>query len=453
MLNKKVFEHKRVLVIGLAKSGVAVAKLLLHQGAMVTVNDRIPLEENPDAKSLIEEGIRVLAGSHPVDLLEEHFDFVVKNPGIPYHNCMVEAAMKKGIPVYTEVEIAYQLLEGLLIGITGSNGKTTTTTLASLMLKESFPEREVYAAGNIGIPLSQLAEQSTKEDIYVSELSSFQLMGIDQFKPKIACIVNIFSAHLDYHGTREEYIEAKLQLTKNQTKDDYLVYNADYPELITLIEGHTKATLVPFSRKTVLEFGACVEEDYICFNGEKVIPVSTIQVPGTQNVENVLAAVAISKLAGASNEGIQKAVQNFHGVKHRTQFVKEVNKRRFYNDSKATNIIATQTALRSFTNQSVVLIAGGLDRGNGFDELVPDLKAVSGIVLYGETKGKLQEAAKVAGIPVIEIVNTLEEATKKAYAISKEDDIILLSPACASWDQFKSFEIRGDEFIQVVENL
>ncbi|WP_455490392.1 UDP-N-acetylmuramoyl-L-alanine--D-glutamate ligase [Granulicatella sp.] len=453
MLNKNVFEHKRVLVIGLAKSGVAVAKLLLHQGAMVTVNDRIPLEENPDAKSLIEEGIRVLAGSHPVDLLEEHFDFVVKNPGIPYHNCMVEAAIKKGIPVYTEVEIAYQLLEGLIIGITGSNGKTTTTTLASLMLKESFPEREVYAAGNIGIPLSQLAEQSTKEDIYVSELSSFQLMGIDQFKPKIACIVNIFSAHLDYHGTREEYIEAKLQLTKNQTEDDYLVYNADYPELITLIEGHTKATLVPFSRKTVLEFGSCVEGDYICFNGEKVIPVSTIQVPGTQNVENVLAAVAISKLAGASNEGIQKAVQNFHGVKHRTQFVKEVNKRRFYNDSKATNIIATQTALRSFINQSVVLIAGGLDRGNGFDELVPDLKAVSGIVLYGETKEKLQEAAKVAGVPVIEVVNTLEEATKKAYAISKEDDIILLSPACASWDQFKSFEIRGDEFIQVVENL
>ncbi len=453
MLNKNVFEHKRVLVIGLAKSGVAVAKLLLHQGAMVTVNDRIPLEENPDAKSLIEEGIRVLAGSHPVDLLEEHFDFVVKNPGIPYHNCMVEAAMKKGIPVYTEVEIAYQLLEGLIIGITGSNGKTTTTTLASLMLKESFPEREVYAAGNIGIPLSQLAEQSTKEDIYVSELSSFQLMGIDQFKPKIACIVNIFSAHLDYHGTREEYIKAKLQLTKNQTEDDYLVYNADYPELITLIEGHTKATLVPFSRKTVLEFGSCVEGDYICFNGEKVIPVSTIQVPGTQNVENVLAAVAISKLAGASNEGIKKAVQNFHGVKHRTQFVKEVNKRRFYNDSKATNIIATQTALRSFTNQSVVLIAGGLDRGNGFDELVPDLKAVSGIVLYGETKEKLQEAAKVAGVPVIEVVNTLEEATKKAYEISKEDDIVLLSPACASWDQFKSFEIRGDEFIQVVENL
>lgn len=453
MLNKKVFEHKRVLVIGLAKSGVAVAKLLLNQGAIVTVNDRTPLEENPDAKSLIEEGIRVLAGSHPVDLLEEHFDFVVKNPGIPYHNCMVEAAIKKGVPVYTEVEIAYHLLEGLIIGITGSNGKTTTTTLASLMLKESFPERQVYAAGNIGIPLSELAEKSTNKDIYVSELSSFQLMGIDQFKPKIACIVNIFSAHLDYHGSREEYINAKLQLTKNQTEEDYLVYNADYPELITLIEGNTKATLVPFSRKNVLELGASVKDDYIYFNNEKVIPVSTIQVPGMQNVENVLAAVAIAKLAGATNEGVEKAVQNFHGVKHRTQFVKEVNKRRFYNDSKATNIVATQTALRSFKNQSVILIAGGLDRKNGFEELVPDLTSVSGIVLYGETKEKLQEAAKVAGVPVIEVVNTLEEATKKAYEISKEDDVILLSPACASWDQFKNFEIRGDEFIQVVENL
>ena len=453
MLNKKVFEHKRVLVIGLAKSGVAVAKLLLHQGAIVTVNDRTPLEENPNAKSLIEEGIRVLVGSHPVDLLEEHFDFVVKNPGIPYQNCMVEAAIKKGVPVYTEVEIAYHLLEGLIIGITGSNGKTTTTTLASLMLKESFPERQVYAAGNIGIPLSELAEQSTNKDIYVSELSSFQLMGIDQFKPKIACIVNIFSAHLDYHGSREEYINAKLQLTKNQTEEDYLVYNADYPELITLIEGNTKATLVPFSRKNVLEFGSSVKDDYIYFNNEKVIPVSTIQVPGTQNVENVLAAVAIAKLAGATNEGIEKAVKNFHGVKHRTQFIKEVNKRRFYNDSKATNIIATQTALRSFINQSVILIAGGLDRKNGFDELVPDLTSVSGIVLYGETKEKLQEAAKVAGVPVIEVVNTLEEATKKAYEISKEEDIILLSPACASWDQFKNFEIRGDEFIRIVENL
>ena len=453
MLNKKVFEHKRVLVIGLAKSGVAVAKLLLHQGAIVTVNDRTPLEENPDAKSLIEEGIRVLVGSHPVDLLEEHFDFVVKNPGIPYENCMVEAAIKKGVPVYTEVEIAYHLLEGLIIGITGSNGKTTTTTLASLMLKKSFPERQVYAAGNIGIPLSELAEQSTNKDIYVSELSSFQLMGIDQFKPKIACIVNIFSAHLDYHGSREEYINAKLQLTKNQTEEDYLVYNADYPELITLIEGNTKATLVPFSRKNTLEFGSSVKDDYIYFNNEKVIPVSTIQVPGTQNVENVLAAVAIAKLAGATNEGIEKAVKNFHGVKHRTQFIKEVNKRRFYNDSKATNIIATQTALRSFINQSVILIAGGLDRKNGFDELVPDLTSVSGIVLYGETKEKLQEAAKLAGVPVIEVVNTLEEATKKAYEISKEEDIILLSPACASWDQFKNFEIRGDEFIRVVENL
>ena len=452
MLNKKVFEHKRVLVIGLAKSGVAVAKLLLHQGAMVTVNDRIPLEENPDAKSLIEEGIRVLAGSHPVDLLEEHFDFVVKNPGIPYHNCMVEAAMKKGIPVYTEIEIAYQLLEGLIIGITGSNGKTTTTTLTNLMLKESFPERRTFACGNIGVPLSLLAGDSKDSDIYVTELSSFQLMGIEEFRPKVACIVNIFSAHLDYHGSREEYVKAKLQITKNQTEEDFLVYNADFPELYEFIKDHTKATLVPFSRKSVLEHGAYADETTIYFNGEAVMPLEAIQVPGVQNVENVLAAVAISKLQGATNEGIEKAVRSFHGVKHRTQYVKTIEGRKFYNDSKATNIIATQTALRSFTNQSVVLIAGGLDRGNGFEELESSLGNVREMVVYGETKEKLKATAEKLSIPVT-VVETLEEAVSKAYAASREGEIVLLSPACASWDQFANFEVRGDCFIDAVEKL
>ena len=452
MLNKKVFEHKRVLVIGLAKSGVAVAKLLLHQGAIVTVNDRTPLEENPDAKSLIEEGIRVLVGSHPVDLLEEHFDFVVKNPGIPYENCMVEAAIKKGVPVYTEVEIEYHLLEGLIIGITGSNGKTTTTTLTNLMLKESFPERRTFACGNIGVPLSLLAGDSKDSDIYVTELSSFQLMGIEAFRPKVACIVNIFSAHLDYHGSREEYVKAKLQITKNQTEEDFLVYNADFPELYEFIKDHTKATLVPFSRKSVLEHGAYADETTIYFNGEAVMPLEAIQVPGVQNVENVLAAVAISKLQGATNEGIEKAVRSFHGVKHRTQYVKTIEGRKFYNDSKATNIIATQTALRSFTNQSVVLIAGGLDRGNGFEELEPSLGNVREMVVYGETKEKLKATAEKLSIPVT-VVETLEEAVPKAYAASRKSEIVLLSPACASWDQFANFEVRGDCFIEAVDKL
>lgn len=453
MLENQEFANKKILVIGLAKSGVSVAKLLCNVGAIVTVNDRTPLEESREAQELVEHGIRVISGGHPVELLEEKFDFVVKNPGIPYSNVMVATAIEKNIPVYTEIEIATRLMEGTVVGITGSNGKTTTTTLASEMLTESFKEKHVFAAGNIGVPLSQLAENSQPSDIYVTELSSFQLMGVEQFHPRIACIVNIFSAHLDYHGTRQAYIDAKLQITKNQTAEDFLVYNADYPELLTLIEGNTQATLVPFSRKEPLDFGAYVVEDDIYFNNEFVMNLSSIHVPGTQNVENVLAAVTIAKLLGADNAAITRAVEQFHGVKHRTQFVRELNGRKFYNDSKATNIIATQTALRSFENQSVVLIAGGLDRGNGFEELVPDLSQVRAIVLYGATREKLKLAAEEAGVEVIELVDSLEQAVMEAYRVSQPEDIVLLSPACASWDQFKSFEERGDVFIATVQQL
>jgi len=206
--NTHAFENKKVLVIGLAKSGVNVAKLLYHLGADVTVNDRTPLEESVDAQGLVAEGIKVVSGGHPLELLDGDVDFVVKNPGIPYSNPLVSKAVDKGLPVYTEIEIAQRVMEGTVLGITGSNGKTTTTTLTNLMLQESFPERRTFACGNIGVPLSQLAEDSKETDIYVTELSSFQLMGIEEFRPKVACIVNIFSAHLDYHGSREEYVKA-----------------------------------------------------------------------------------------------------------------------------------------------------------------------------------------------------------------------------------------------------
>lgn len=452
MRNTQEFKHKKILVIGLAKSGVNVATLLHQLQANVTVNDRTPLEESVDAQELAKKGIRVVSGGHPLELLDEPFDMVVKNPGIPYSNPLVAKAVEKGLPVYTEIEIAYRVMEGTVLGITGSNGKTTTTTLTNLMLKESFPQRRTFACGNIGVPLSHLAADSKESDIYVTELSSFQLMGVEEFHPKVACIVNIFSAHLDYHGSREAYIEAKLQITKNQTADDYLVYNADFPELYELIKDKTKATLIPFSRKEVLSTGAYADDKMIYFNGEAVLPLEAIQVPGLQNVENVLAAVAISKLQGATNEGIEKAVRGFHGVKHRTQYVKTIENRKFYNDSKATNIIATQTALRSFTNQSVILIAGGLDRGNGFEELEPSLKNVREMIVYGETKEKLKATAEKLSIPVT-VVHTLEEAVPKAYQVSQEGEIILLSPACASWDQFPNFEVRGDCFIDAVEKL
>lgn len=449
---EKSVHNKRILVLGLAKSGLSVAKLLVEKGASIVVNDFKKREENEEAKELEALGVRVITGEHPTELLEEGFDCVVKNPGIPYSNVMVVAAMQKGIPVYTEIEIASYFLEGTVVGITGSNGKTTTTTLAYEMLHHAHPNRNVYAVGNIGIPLSSLVMQSERTDIYVTELSSFQLMGIETFHPTIACIPNIFSAHLDYHGSREEYIRAKLNITRNQTESDYLVYNADYPELIELIRPATKAQLIPFSRKNTLAYGSYADERYLYYNGEMVLSKKDIQVPGEQNVENILAAMTIAKLLGASNDSIRKAVLEFTGVKHRIQYVNRIQERTFYNDSKATNITATQTALRSFKNRSIVLIAGGLDRGNGFDELAADVTDVHTMVVYGETKEKLTDFAQSQHIDVAQ-TNTLHEAVYEAFERSRKGDIILFSPACASWDQYANFEVRGDDFIESVRQL
>lgn len=452
-MEKTVFKNQRVLVVGLAKSGVSVAKLLSQMGAFVTVNDFKAMEENPEAQELVGDGLRVITGHHPLELLEEDFAYVVKNPGIPYTNPLIAKALEKGLPIYTEVEVAYHLLKGDLLAITGSNGKTTTTTLTSLMLKNAFLNARVMACGNIGIPLSELALQSTQSDKYVIELSSFQLMGIEIFRPKIAAILNIYSAHLDYHHTREAYIDAKIRITMNQTEDDFLVYNADSEEVEELVLTHSKANLIPFSRLKESTTGAYVKGEAIFFKGEKIFDLSIIKIPGVQNIENILAATAMAKLAGATNEAIISAVENFYGVKHRTQFVKEVNTRRFYNDSKATNIVATQTALNSFKQDSIVLIAGGLDRGNEFDGLVPAMKNVRVLIVYGQSKEKLVRAGQLANTPVIHSVNSLAEATQLAYELSEENEVVLLSPACASWDQYKNFEIRGDEFITLVEGL
>ena len=448
MRNTHAFENKKVLVIGLAKSGVNVAKLLYHLGADVTVNDRTPLEESVDAQGLVAEGVKVVSGGHPLELLDGDVDFVVKNPGIPYSNPLVAKAVDKGLPVYTEIEIAQRVMEGTVLGITGSNGKTTTTTLTNLMLQESFPERRTFACGNIGVPLSQLAEDSKETDIYVTELSSFQLMGIE-----VACIVNIFSAHLDYHGSREEYVKAKLQITKNQTEEDFLVYNADFPELYEFIKGHTKATLVPFSRKSVLEHGAYADETTIYFNREAVMPIEAIQVPGVQNVENVLAAVAISKLQGATNEGIEKAVRSFHGVKHRTQYVKTIEGRKFYNDSKATNVDAALKGMSSF-NKPLILIVGGHDKGTPLHDFMEYVKIhAKYIILIGESSERFYEEAKRAGIHTIEKAVNMEEAIKKAQNIATIGDVVILSPACSSFDMYSCYEERGDIFKDIVNHL
>ncbi|WP_413524252.1 UDP-N-acetylmuramoyl-L-alanine--D-glutamate ligase [Carnobacterium divergens] len=450
---KKVtaYEHKKVLVVGLAMSGVNAAKLLHELGALVTVNDYKSFEENPEAQELLESGIRVVTGGHPVELLDEDFELVVKNPGIMYNNPIVHRAIEKGIPVITEVELAYEVAESKIIGITGTNGKTTTTTMIAEILNHNRKTGHAYVAGNIGTPASLVAQTATKEDEIVIELSSFQLMGIKTLRPQIAVITNIFEAHIDYHGSRDEYVAAKWRITENQTADDYLILNWDQEELRELSKT-SKAKIIPFSRKEILENGVYVKEDIIYYQDEVIMNKKDIVVPGEHNVENALAAIAVAKLVGQSNKNIVELLTTFSGVKHRTQFVTEFKQRKFYNDSKATNILATENALKGFS-KPVILLAGGLDRGNGFEELIPALKNVKALIVFGETASKIEEAGIKAGVKTIQHVQNVEAAVPVAYELSEPEEIILLSPACASWDQYRSFEVRGDAFINAIDQL
>ncbi|MEJ9211100.1 UDP-N-acetylmuramoyl-L-alanine--D-glutamate ligase [Bacillus smithii] len=443
------FQHKKVLVLGLAKSGASAASLLHKLGAFVTVNDKKPLQENPQAQDLLEQGIKVITGSHPIELLDEGYEYIVKNPGIPYSNPLVRGALERGIPVLTEIELAYLISEAPIIGITGTNGKTTTTTLIFDMLEKDG--KRPLIAGNIGKVASKVAQKATEENIVVMELSSFQLMGIETFRPHISIITNLYEAHLDYHGTKEEYAKAKANITRNQTEDDYLILNGDQEELIELTK-FSKAKKVLFSTKRVIEDGAYIQDGSVYFRGEKLIDTEEIALPGSHNLENILAAVAAVKLAGGGNEAIRNILKVFAGVKHRTQYVGEVNGRKFYNDSKATNTLATKAALSAFKSP-IILLAGGLDRGNGFDDLIPYLKNVKAVITFGQTAEKISETARKAGIKTIVHAENVSDAVPKAYQLSEKGDIILLSPACASWDQYKTFEQRGDIFIEAVHRL
>jgi UDP-N-acetylmuramoylalanine--D-glutamate ligase len=448
----KRYENKKVLVLGLALSGVNAAKLLHSLGALVTVNDYKKFDENPQAQELLESGIRVVTGGHPVELLDEDFEWVVKNPGIMYNNPIIIRANEKNIPVITEVELAYEVAESMVIGITGTNGKTTTTTMIAELLNAERSKGQAYVAGNIGTPASLVAQKATTDDEIIMELSSFQLMGITELKPHIAVITNIYSAHLDYHGTREEYVAAKMNITKNQTEEDYLIVNWDQPELRELSKK-SKAIIIPFSREEILNNGVYLQDDVIYYQGEPVMAKENILIPGDHNVENAMAAIAVAKLLNQKNGIIRTILEKFTGVKHRTQFVTELKERRFYNDSKATNILATESALKGF-DAPVILLAGGLDRGNNFDELIPSMSGkVKALIVFGETAMKLNETGEKAGIPTIISVQNVEAAVPTAYALSEPNDVILLSPACASWDQYRSFEVRGDAFIHSVEQL
>ena len=442
------FENKKVLVLGLAKSGESAARLLDKLGAIVTVNDGKPFEENPAAQSLLEDGIKVVTGGHPLELLDEDFALMVKNPGIPYRNPMIEKALEKGIPVLTEVELAYLISDAPIVGITGSNGKTTTTTMIGEVLTAAG--QNGLLSGNIGYPASQVAQTATDKDTLVMELSSFQLMGIQEFHPEIAVITNLMPTHIDYHGSFEDYVAAKWNIQSNMTATDYLVLNFNQ-ELAKELATKTNATVVPFSTLEKVD-GAYLEDGLLYFRGEKVMAADEIGVPGSHNVENALATIAVAKLRGVDNETIKETLSAFGGVKHRLQFVDQINGVKFYNDSKSTNILATQKALSGFDNSKVILIAGGLDRGNEFDELVPDITGLKKMVILGQSAERVKRAADKAGVVYVDATD-IAAATRKAYELAEEGDVVLLSPANASWDMYANFEVRGDLFIDTVAEL
>ncbi|TCS84415.1 UDP-N-acetylmuramoyl-L-alanine--D-glutamate ligase [Tepidibacillus fermentans] len=449
------FRDKQIIVLGLAKSGTAVAKILQKLGAKVIVNDAKPEEQCKGKNELESLGIKVICGSHPDDLISYETDLVIKNPGIPYHIPPIQTALSLQIPVITEVEVAYQLSKAPFIGITGSNGKTTTTTLIGEIIEQAGLNPIV--AGNIGTVVSEQAFLANENQVLVTELSSFQLKGTQSFRPKIGVIINIYPAHLDYHKSMEDYILSKAKLFQNQTPEDYAVLNVDCEECVKLIPS-IKSQIFQFSKKYEVERGTYVSKGIIYWKDqertESILPVSELSLKGEHNVENVLAAITATRLYGVDVEIIREVLRDFKGVEHRLEFVRTTpNQVTYYNDSKATNPTATITALKSFP-QKVILIAGGLDRGIDFHELIePFEQHVKELITFGQTAEKLSKVAKLAGLDRIYTVDNVDSAVELAARTAISGDVVLLSPACASWDMFSSFEERGRMFKEAVHKI
>ena len=440
-----MFKDKKIFVLGMGKSGVSVAKLLAKDNHVLITD--VKGEDLDLIKELESLGINVIITKNQEEIFDDSYDYVIKNPGVRLDHPIVKKAKEYHIPILTELEVAYRYLpEVKIVGITGSNGKTTTTTIAYEFLKSAgLP---VHLAGNIGYPLCSQLGEIKKGDIIVTEISSHQLVNLDTFKVDVAVLTNLYQVHLDFFGNFENYKMNKLRIFNNQDEKCVAILNKGDKEVYDLTLN-LKATKKYFSSKGDADI--CIKGDSIVYDGKEVIGLSDIRVKGVHNYENIMAAILVAKEFKVSNEIIKEVLNNFAGVEHRIEFVAKVDGREFYNDSKATNVDSTITALKSFDNE-VVLILGGLDRGHSFEPLLPYLKHVKHIICFGETKERIREFASKNGIDVT-VTDNLEEAVHAAYNISLEGDTILLSPACASWDQYKSFEDRGNEFKNIVSRL
>lgn len=450
--------EKKVLVAGCGKSGISASALLARNGEKVILYDE---NTNIDKSKLMghfddvlgRDNIKLHIGELTSDIINQ-CELMVISPGIPVDKEFVLKVKEAGLPVWSEIELAYHYEKGTVAAITGTNGKTTTTTLVGEIIKEH--NSKTIVVGNIGVPYTGLADKTVDDSVTVAEISSFQLETIIDFKPKVSAILNVTPDHLDRHFTFENYAKAKLDITKNQCEDDYVVLNYDDPETVKLSD-RIKANVIYFSRMTKLDEGVYVDRDDILIreNGvvKKVLSLKDIKLLGTHNVENVLAAVAITYYMGVPVDVIEKVCIDFQGVEHRIEFVKTINGVAYYNDSKGTNPDAAIKAIKAMTT-TTFLIGGGYDKGASYDEWVDCFPAkVKYLVLIGKTADAIALCAKQHGFYSIVKMDTLEEAVQFCYNNARPGDAVLLSPACASWDMFKSYEQRGDMFKQYVKKL
>ena len=447
-----MFENKKIFILGLARSGYQAAKLLSKRGNTIVLNDgksedKLDAEQISELKSL---GVELVFGSHPDDILDESFDYLIKNPGVPIDHKYVLKARELGIEVMNEVEMTYRLLpkDVKIIAITGTNGKTTTTTLTYEIMKKAYGDK-VFLAGNIGYPFSSILEDVKSGDIIVMEVSCQQLENMTEFNPTVALMTNLSPAHIDFLKSYENYKRVKAKLFQNHTAENVAILNLENEDVISETKN-IKSTIKYFSSKNEIS-GCFLKDNDIYYYGDKVMSRDDIFIAGMHNVENCMAAIMLVKEFDVSNEIIKDVISNFRGVEHRLEYVDTIDGRRFYNDTEATNIKCTQIALASFDKPTIVIL-GGLERGQDFNELKPFMKNVKGIVGIGQCRDRVLEFGNTLNIPTYSFEH-LTDGFDKCFEISDVGDIILLSPASASWDQYKECEVRGAEFKKKVEEL
>ena len=437
----------KIFVLGMARSGYEVSKSLSKYDNEIIVTDAKEQDEDK-VKELERLGVKVVITDKPEELLDNTYDVVIKNPGIKYTNPLIVKADTLNIPVINEVEAAsYFFPEGLqVIGVTGSNGKTTTTNLINEMLKKDG--KKVIMAGNMGIPVCSVLNDLTSDTILLLEISIQQLCNMNHFKTNVSILTNLTPTHIDFLDTYENYMNTKKRIFNNHTDKDIAILNLNNEDEINLTRD-IKSHKIYFSSTSNTDI--CITDDYITYFGEEIIKLEDIKLQGTHNYENICCAIGAVKHYGVKNAAIIKVLEDFGGVEHRLEYVRTLNNVMYYNDSKATNTVSTTIALKAF-NKPTILIMGGLDRGHSFEPLNDYMKNVKLVVCYGQTKERIEKWAEGLKIPV-KVFDNLHDATIAAARKATAGDVVLLSPACASWDQYKCFEDRGTEYKKIVNGL